>query len=98
MIKNNERHAQDVNLSTESSHSPKCLESGTLHSLDCGPGTLISLGGSGDDVSEIIGGLAYMLIAAGVFYFYAMEEFNIIGAIFYSLYWLITIPVHLIFF
>jgi len=39
-----------------------------------------------------------MIIAACVFYFYAMDEFNIIGAIFYSLYWIITVPVHLIFF
>ena len=39
-----------------------------------------------------------MIIAACVFYFYAMDEFHIIGAIFYSLYWPITVPVHLIFF
>lgn len=98
MIKKNERHAQDVNLSTVSSHNEEHLEPGTLHALDYEPGTLVSLDGSGEDASEIIGGLIYMIIAACVFYFYAMDEFNIIGAIFYSLYWLITVPVHLIFF
>ena len=94
MIKQNERQAQDVNLSTNSSHNEEYLKPRTLHALDYEPGTLVSLDGSGD----IIGGLIYMLIAAGVFYFYAMDEFNIIGAIFYSLYWFITVPVHLIFF
>ena len=71
---------------------------GALHALDYEPGTLVSLDGSGEDASEIVGGLIYMIIAACVFYFYAMDEFNIIGAIFYSLYWIITVPVHLIFF
>lgn len=98
MTKKNERQVQDVNLNTESSHVGDHLESGTLHALDFEPGTLVSLDGSGEDASQIIGGLIYMIIAACIFYFYAMDEFNIIGAIFYSLYWLITVPVHLIFF
>ena len=98
MIKKNERRAQDVNLSTDSSHNEEYLEPGTLHALDYEPGTLVSLDGSGEDASEIVGGLIYMIIAACIFYFYAMDEFNIIGAIFYSLYWIITVPVHLIFF
>lgn len=98
MIKKSERRAQGVNLSTEPSHVGDHLESGTLHALDFEPGTLVSLDGSGEDASQIIGGLIYMIIAACIFYFYVMDEFNIIGAIFYSLYWFITVPVHLIFF
>ena len=98
MLKKNERQAQDAKLSTDSSQVGDYLEPGVLHALDFEPGTLVSLDGGGEDASEIIGGLIYMIIAACVFYFYAMDEFNIIGAIFYSLYWLITVPVHLIFF
>lgn len=98
MIKKNERQAQDVNLSTDSSHVGDYLEPGTLHALDFEPGTLVSLGGSGEDTSSIIGMIFYYLVAAGVFYFYAMDEFSTIGAIFYSLFWPCTIPCHLIFF
>ena len=98
MIKENERQALDVNPSTDTSHNQVYLEPGTLHALDIKPGTLISLDRSGGDASGIIWGLIYMIIAVCVFYFYAMDEFNIIGAIFYSFYWFITIPVHLIFF
>ena len=98
MIKKIERQAQDVNLSTDFLHSEEYLESGTLHALDYEPGTLVSLDGNGEDSFGVIGGLIYMLIAAGVFYFYAMDEFCIIGAVFYSLFWLYTIPCHLIFF
>ena len=98
MFKKNERRAQDANLRTDSSHVGDHLEHGILHALDFEPGTLVSLDGGRVDASEIIGGLIYMIIAACVFYFYAMDEFNIIGAIFYSLYWSITVPVHLIFF
>ena len=98
MIKNIERQAQDVNLSADSSHIEDDLESGTLHALDYEPGTLVSLDGNREDGIGIIGVIIYLLIAAGVFYFYAMDEFNIIGAIFYSLFWIYTIPCHLIFF
>lgn len=98
MIKKNKRHALDENLSEDSSHIGEYLEDGTLHSFDFEPGTLVSLEESGITAFEIIVELIYLIIAAGVFYFYAMDEFNTIGAIFYSLYWPLTVPVHLIFF
>lgn len=98
MNKQKERPVQDVNLSTDSSHTEEYLEPGTLHAMDIKPGTLVPLDGNGGDASDIIGGLIYLLIAAGVFFFYAMNEFNIIGAVFYSIYWVITVPCHLIFF
>lgn len=98
MIKKNERQSQDVNMSTNSLHIGDKLAPETLHAMDYEPGTLISLDENGDDTSDIIGGLIYLLIASSVFYFYAMDEFTIIGAIFYSLFWIYTIPCHLIFF
>lgn len=97
MLKKNERRARDVKLSTDSSHVGDNLEPGTLHALDCEPGTLVSLEGNGEDSSEIIGMLIYYLVAAGVFYFYAMDEFSTVGAIFYSLFWPFTIAYDLIF-
>jgi len=97
-MKTNVCRAHDTNMSTNTSHAEDHLESGTLHALDIEPGKLVSLDESGGDASDILGGLIYMIIAACVFYFYAMDEFHIIGAIFYSLYWPITVPVHLIFF
>ena len=97
MIKKNGRRAQDVKLSTDSSYVGDYLEPGTLHALDFEPGTLVSLDGSGEDNSEIIGMIIYYLVAAGVFFFYAMDEFSTIGAIFYSLFWPFTIAYDLIF-
>ena len=90
--------AHDNNLSMKSSHNEEHLEQGTLHALDFEPGSLNSLDGSRDSPSEIVGGLIYLTIAACIFYFYAMDEFHIIGAIFYSFYWPLSIPCHLIFF
>lgn len=98
MFKKIERRAQDANQSKDSSHIGDHLEPGTLQASDFEPGTLFSLGGSGEDSSAIIGIIIYYLVAAGVFYFYAMDEFCTIGAIFYSLFWACTIPCHLFFF
>lgn len=45
---------------------------------------------------EFIGGMVILLVGAGVFFFYAKEEFGTLWGILYSLFWYMTIPVHLI--
>jgi hypothetical protein len=47
---------------------------------------------------ETIGGLIMLIISVCVFFFYAKAKFGIIGGIFYSLFWYLTIPTHYFFF
>lgn len=52
-----------------------------------------------DDIAvQLISGVVMLLISTGIFFFYAQEQYGIFFGILYSLFWYVTVPIHLIFF
>jgi hypothetical protein len=78
--------------STSSNHSSSYSSSSNSSSSSS------SSGSSESDWLPLIGGTIMMIIGACIFFYYARDEFGIVGGIFYSLFWFITLPIHYFFF